>query len=81
MKELDDDDFIETICELHNMNALLLVYSNGAVKFLTDAGSGACALKETGSRFANLVGGQLHQVADDTLLNIRRDKRSELYKI
>ena len=61
LKKIDDDDFIETIQELHGMHALLMVYSDGTVKFLTqNADSGVVDVKETGSRFANLVGGQLH---------------------
>lgn len=36
LAKLDDDDFIETIHEFHGRRALLLLYSNGSVKLLTE---------------------------------------------
>lgn len=82
LRQLNDNEFIEVLFELHGIRALLLVYSNGTVKFLTEnETNGVVEIKETGSKFTNLIGSQLHQVSDDLLLNVRRDRYSELYRI
>ena len=82
LTKLDDEEFIETILELDNLRSLLLVYSNGVIKFLSeDVESSKVTIKSTGSRFKNLIGGQLHHIANDTIICVRRDKQSELYNI
>ena len=35
LTELDDDDFIENTLELRGQDAILLAYSSGSIRFLT----------------------------------------------
>ena len=84
LNELEPEpcNFVESIHELDGIRALLLVHSDGAVIILNeDKESGKIEMRESKSRFTNLIGGQLHHISEDQIINIRRDKQSELYKI
>ena len=76
----DDDEFVEQTLELQGLDSILLVYSSGSVKFLNIDGD-KFRISDSEKKYTNLVGGQLHFSTDGSLLNIRSDKKSELYKI
>lgn len=74
--------FIESALEVESSDSILLVFSDGSTWSLFENIS--CEMiarpaSKVGEKFQSLIGGQLIQLSQNMVLNLRGDKASELF--
>ena len=79
--ESSDIKFIEEVVEIERCDALLVVFSDGTTFSVYENGScEIIARKAYSEPLPNLIGGQILSLSGNMLINLKKDKPSELYR-